>query len=85
MNGRLRTARRIRTLFGWVWIGALLAGIHFLAMAVFFEGSWTPFFWSMAISLIAKWLPHGFEGNRRRIALEAKSVAQKARLELGGK
>ena len=44
-----------------------------------------PDFRENAALLIAKRLPHGLEENRRRITREAKVVAEKAKLELGGK
>ena len=72
-------------LFGWVWIGASIAAVYFLASAIFFDGSWPNFFWALGASMVAKWLARGFEDNKIRVAYEAKLIDEGYSPEEAGK
>ena len=52
-------------LFGWLSIGASIAGAYFLVMAIFFEGEWSSLFWALGVGGISKMLFRGFETARR--------------------
>lgn len=64
----------IAGLIGWVWIGASIAALYFLAMAVFSDGTWSQFFWTLGANIVAKWLTRGFEDNKKRVAYEARLI-----------
>ena len=64
-------------IFGWGWIVASVAAIYFLVSAVAFAGAWSPFFWSLGISIVSKWLTRGINDNRTRVAYEAELVSRR--------
>lgn len=71
---KLAILELIAGIFGWVWLISSLAGLYFFAMAIFFDGLWSQFFWAFGIGVIAKWLAKGFEANKKQIALETLTV-----------
>ena len=70
------TLELIGGLFGWIWIGASIITLYFLAMVVLSDGTWSQFFWALGVSIIAKWLARGFEDNKKRVAYEAQLIAE---------
>lgn len=64
----------IAGIVGWIWILGWIASIYFLIAVFAFDGKWSNFFWAVGISVIAKWLAHGFNYHKDRIAYEAKLV-----------
>ncbi len=70
---------------GWVSIGASMASLYFLVMAIFTDSAWSLFFWTFGISVVAKWLTAGFVDNRNRVTYEAKLIADGYKAEEAGK
>ena len=73
-NFKLATLELIGGLLAWVSIGATIAALYFLAMAVFSDGTWSHFFWASGIGIIARWLASGFRDSQARVAYESKLV-----------
>jgi hypothetical protein len=73
---KLVSLELIASLFGWVWIGASVATLYFLVMALFSDGAWSSAFWSIGIGVVAKWLAKGFRDNQIRVAFVAEMVAK---------
>jgi hypothetical protein len=61
---------------GFVWIVASLAALYFLVMAVFSDGAWSRFFWTLATGIVAQWLARSFRDNQIRVAFEADKVSK---------
>lgn len=74
-KSKLITLELIAGLLGWVWVGASIAALYFLAIAVFSDGAWSQFFWAIGASIVAKWLARGVEDNKNRVAYVAGLVA----------
>ena len=55
-------------LFGWIWIGASLATLLFVAMALFSDWSWWNVLYAIIVGAVAKWLTRGFLENQRRVS-----------------
>jgi membrane protein implicated in regulation of membrane protease activity len=53
--------------FGFIWIGASIAAIVLIVMALFFDGSWWHVLYAFGIGVVGKWLLRGFEANKRRV------------------
>jgi hypothetical protein len=62
--------------FGWGWLIASGFAVYYLVMAVGFGGGWAPFFVALGAGAVSKWLARGFEDNKRRVAFEARLVAE---------
>ena len=77
-KSKLAILELIAGLLGWVWIGASIAALYFLAMAVLSDGTWSQFFWALGAGVIAKWLARGFEDNKKRVAYEAQPQSSDA-------
>ena len=65
-------------IFGWVWILTIPVWLWFLVRALFFEGSWAPFFVWFAVAWVSKnMLLRGFLEHKRtvmaRMGLERES------------
>ena len=71
---KLTLLELIAGIFGWIWIGASLAAIYFIAMTIFSNGLWSLFFWAIGISIFSKWLAEGFDNSKERVAYEAKLI-----------
>jgi hypothetical protein len=44
----------------------------FLIGALFFDWPWSRFFWTVGVSIVAKWMLRGFKENQLRVQLEAE-------------
>ena len=84
-KSKLATLELIAGVFGWIWIGASIAALYFIAMAVFSDGAWPPFFWALGGSIVAQWLARGFEDNKKRVAYEAQLITEGYSPEEAGK
>jgi membrane protein implicated in regulation of membrane protease activity len=71
-KSKLAFLKLIAGLFGWIWIGASIAALYFLAIVMFYGGTWTQFFWALGTSIVAKWLARSFDDNKKRVAFEAR-------------
>ncbi len=56
-------------LFGWVWIGASVSVLGFVAMALASDWSWWNVLYAVIVGAVAKWLAKGFLDNRRLVLL----------------
>lgn len=72
-------------ILGWVWILASLAGLYFLAMAIFSDSPWSRFFLAIGVGAIAKWLATGFRDNQLRVAFVAEQMGTGLSREEAGK
>jgi hypothetical protein len=52
--------------FGWIWLASIPASIYFIVTAIFFDGSWGQFFFSIIIGAIAKGYARNFEDELNR-------------------
>ncbi len=64
-KSKLAILELIAGLLGWVWIGASIAALYFLAMAVLSDGTWSRFFWALGAGVVAKWLARDFQDNKK--------------------
>ena len=74
-KSKLVVLELVAGIFGWGWLIAGGFAIYYLVMAIGFGGSWISFIVALLISGVAKWLARGFEGKKRRIALEAETAS----------
>ncbi|MEH6556692.1 MAG: hypothetical protein V7708_02785 [Oceanicoccus sp.] len=65
-NRKLAMLELIAGIFGWIWIVASIAGLYYLAMALFSDGVWSSFFWAFGTGAVAKWLSIGFDETKKR-------------------
>jgi membrane protein implicated in regulation of membrane protease activity len=63
-------------LFGWVWIGASLSAVGFVAMALLSDWSWWNVLYASIVGALAKWLARGFLDNRGRVLFEEHMIQQ---------
>ena len=66
-------------LAGWVWIGASIVALYFLATAVYSDGTWSRFLLALGTSIVAKLLVRGFETQKLRVLIEIMCSTSKAR------
>ena len=69
MFGKNRMAiflKQIGSGFGWVWLASIPASIYFIVTAVFFDGTWGQFFYSIILGAIAKGYLRNFENELNR-------------------
>ncbi|MEO6824308.1 MAG: hypothetical protein ABI167_06195 [Nitrosospira sp.] len=71
-------------IFGWIWIVASLAALYFLAMAIFADGAWSSFIWTVGIGILAQRLTKSFQDNQRRMIFEARLIREGYTLEHTG-
>ena len=57
----------IASLFGWLWIGAAIASIYFLYVALASAAPWSNLLWSIGAALIAKLLANVLNRNKQRV------------------
>jgi hypothetical protein len=63
-------------LFGWVWIGASLSVVGFVAMVFIADWSWWNVLYAFIVATLAKWLAKGFLDNQRRVLFEDHLIQQ---------
>lgn len=63
-------------LLGWVWIGANLSTVGFVAMALVYGWSWWNVLYAFIIGALAKWLARGFIDNKRRVLFEEHMIRE---------
>lgn len=76
VKNKLILLELIASIFGWVWIIALLATLYFFVAAILFNSPWSRFFLLLVITIVAKWLTKGFLDNQKRIAFEEDLIAK---------
>ena len=54
-------------LFGWMWIGAAIAAVYFLYVALASVASWSNLLWSIGAGLIAHFLAAVLIRNKQRV------------------
>jgi hypothetical protein len=64
--------KQIGSGFGWVWLASIPASIYFIATAIFFDGTWGQFFYSIIIGTIAKGYLRNFENELNRKSFTGK-------------
>ncbi|ACV68905.1 hypothetical protein [Desulfohalobium retbaense] len=67
----------IACIFGWLWICASFAALYFIAMVIFSDGAWEPFFWALGVSVVSRWLAYGFKDNMKRVDHEENLTDKK--------
>jgi len=68
-------------LFGWIWIGAVVAFIVFIGLAFFGDWSWWNVLWAFLVGGVSKWLTRGFLDNKKRVLFEQQLIEQGASKE----
>lgn len=71
-------------IYGWIWIIASLASLYFLAIAIFADGAWSSFIWTLGIGILAQRFTKGFQDNQRRLIFEARLGGARHTQEQGG-
>jgi len=54
-------------LFGWMWVGAAIASVYFLYVALASAAPWSNLFWSIGAGLIAYFLAAVLNRNKQRV------------------
>ena len=73
-KGHLMVLELLSGIFGWIWIGGLVAALVFVGLALFSDWSWTNVLYAGAVGMVAKWLTRGFLENKQRVALESSDT-----------
>ena len=55
------------SLFGWLWVGAAIASVYFLYVALASAAPWSNLLWSIGAGLIAHFLAAVLNRNSRRV------------------
>lgn len=64
--------KQIGSGFGWVWLASIPVSIYFIVTAIFFDGTWGQFFYSIIIGTIAKGYLRNFENELNRKGFTGK-------------
>ena len=54
-------------IFGWIWIGASIASLYFLYVALANDAAWSSLLWSVGIGFISKRITYVLNENQHRI------------------
>lgn len=73
---KLALLELVDELFGWGWIIFGILTLFFFVKALAFDGTWSPFLWTLGGSIICNGLLRGILYIRKRVAYEAKLVEQ---------
>jgi hypothetical protein len=64
--------KQIGSGFGWIWLASIPASIYFIVTAIFFDGTWGQFFYSIISGTIAKGYLRNFENQLNRKSFTGK-------------
>jgi membrane protein implicated in regulation of membrane protease activity len=56
--------------FGFIWIGASVATLVFIGMALFSDWAWLNVLYALLVGALGKWLARGFMDSQRRVEFE---------------